>query len=98
VVERFPPLAHDIKLIEALVDQVWKLQETYGNYFTQWQRLARRDAESVRERDEKLRTMEEAWQRQRRNAELFASQGQQRRTAGIITGEAPGNGQDKVRE
>jgi hypothetical protein len=32
VVERFPPLQHDLKMIEALVDQVWKLQETYGNY------------------------------------------------------------------
>ena len=50
---------------------------------------------TVRERDEKVRTMEEAWQRQRRNAELFASQGNQRRTPGIVTGEPPAqtNGQ-----
>lgn len=94
VVERFPPLQHDIKMIETLVDQVWKLQESYGAYFT-----AMADSwldgmqKMLKERDEKLRAMEEAWQRQRRNAELFAAQGQQRRTAGIITGEAPGNGQ-----
>lgn len=94
VTERFPPLQHDIKMIETLVDQVWKLQESYGAYFT-----AMADSwldgmqKMLKERDEKLRAMEEAWQRQRRNAELFAAQGQQRRTAGIITGEAPGNGQ-----
>jgi hypothetical protein len=96
VVERFPPLAHDIKLIEALVDQVWKLQETYGNYvLTMANAWLDGMQKSVRERDEKLRAMEEAWQRQRRNAELFASQSQQRRTPGIVTGEppAPGNGQ-----
>ena len=53
------------------------------------------DVRTVRERDEKVRTMEEAWQRQRRNAELFASQGAQRRTPGIVTGEPPAqtNGQ-----
>lgn len=96
VIERFPPLLHDIKLVEALVEQVWKLQETYGNYVlgmaNNWLDGMQK---SVRERDEKLRAMEEAWQRQRRNAELFASQSQQRRTPGIVTGEppAPGNGQ-----
>jgi DNA repair exonuclease SbcCD ATPase subunit len=96
VVERFPPLHHDIKLIESLVDQVWKLQETYGNYVltmaNQWLDGMQK---SVRERDEKVRAMEDAWQRQRRNAELFASQSAQRRTAGIMTGEppAPANGQ-----
>lgn len=96
VVERFPPLQHDIKLIEALVDQVWKIQETYGNYVltmaNQWLDGMQK---TVRERDEKVRAMEDAWQRQRRNAELFASQSAQRRTAGIMTGEPPtqANGQ-----
>lgn len=96
VVERFPPLQHDIKIIESLVDQVWKAQEAYGNYVltmaNSWLEGMQR---TVRERDEKVRTMEEAWQRQRRNAELFASQGNQRRTPGIVTGEPPAqaNGQ-----
>ena len=84
------------RLIEALVDQVWKLQETYGNYFlTMANAWLEGMQKTVRERDEKMRTMEDAWQRQRRNAELFASQSQQRRTPGIMTGEppAPGNGQ-----
>ena len=94
VVERFPPLQHDLKMIETLVDQVWKLQETYGAYFTSMADAWLDGMQKVlKDRDEKLRAMEEAWQRQRRNAELFAAQGQQRRTAGIITGEAPGNGQ-----
>ncbi|MFN3332477.1 MAG: hypothetical protein ACK47M_08195 [Caldilinea sp.] len=94
VADRFPPLQHDLKMLETLVDQMWKLQETYGAYFT-----AMADSwlsgmqQALKNRDEKLRAMEEAWQRQRRNAELFAAQGQQRRTSGIITGEAPGNGQ-----
>ena len=96
VVDRFPPLQHDIKIMESLVDQVWKAQEAYGNYVltmaNSWLEGMQR---TVRERDEKVRTMEEAWQRQRRNAELFASQGAQRRTPGIVTGEPPAqaNGQ-----
>ena len=94
VVERFPPLQHDLKMLETLIDQVWKLQETYGAYFTSmadsWLDGMQ---QALKGRDERMRAMEEAWQRQRRNAELFAAQGQQRRTAGIITGEAPGNGQ-----
>lgn len=94
VVDRFSPLQHDLKMLETLVDQLWKLQESYSVYFTTmadaWLQGVQR---AVKERDEKLRAMEEAWQRQRRNAELFAAQGQQRRTPGIITGEPPGNGQ-----
>ncbi len=94
ILDRFPPLQHDLKMLEALVDQLWKLQESYSAYFTTmadaWLQGIQR---AVKDRDEKLRAMEEAWQRQRRNAELFAAQGQQRRTPGIITGEPPGNGQ-----
>lgn len=94
IVDRFSPLQHDLKMLEALVDQLWKLQESYSAYFTTmadtWLQGIQR---AVKDRDEKLRAMEEAWQRQRRNAELFAAQGQQRRTPGIITGEPPGNGQ-----
>jgi len=92
--DRFSPLQHDLKMLEALVDQLWKLQESYSAYFTTmadaWLQGIQR---AVKDRDEKLRAMEEAWQRQRRNAELFAAQGQQRRTPGIVTGEPPGNGQ-----
>ena len=83
-------------MLEALLDQVWKVQETYGSYvLTMANSWLEGMQKTVRERDEKLRTMEDAWQRQRRNAELFASQSQQRRTPGIMTGEppAPGNGQ-----
>jgi chromosome segregation ATPase len=97
VVERFPPLQHDLKMLDALLEQVWKLQETYSNYFSAlangW--IAGMQ-QSVKERDEKVRAMEEAWQRQRRNAELYAAQSGQRRTPGIVTGEPPtvGNGQN----
>ena len=96
VVERFAPLQHDLKMLETLLDQLWKLQETYGAYFSSmagsWLDGMQK---AVKDRDEKVRAMEEAWQRQRRNAELFAAQSNQRRTAGIVTGESqpPGNGQ-----
>lgn len=94
VVERFPPLQHDVKMLETLIDQMWKLQESYGAYFTSmadsWLDGMQK---AIKDRDEKMRAMEEAWQRQRRNAELFAAQGQQRRTPGIVTGESLGNGQ-----
>ena len=90
VVERFPPMAHDLKIHESLIQQLWKLQETYGNYFlmTAQSWLEGMQA-SVKNRDLQLRNMEEEWQRQQRNAELYASQVGQRRTTGIITGEAP---------
>jgi hypothetical protein len=96
IVEKFPPLSHDIKTMETLVDQIWKLQETYSNYFlTMANSWLDGMQKAVRDRDEKVRTMEEAWQRQRRNSELFAAQGQQRRTSGIMVGEStgPANGQ-----
>ncbi|OUC08283.1 hypothetical protein RY27_09885, partial [Litorilinea aerophila] len=75
IVERFPPIHHDLKVHEALIQQLWKLQETYGNYFlTTAQAWLEGMQNAVKERDEKVRTMEEEWQRQRRNAELYASQ------------------------
>lgn len=90
VVERFPPIHHDLKIHETLIQQVWKLQETYGNYF-----LGTAQAwldgmqEAVKTRDDQVRHMEDEWQRQRRNAELYANQGTMRRTSGIMTGEPP---------
>ncbi len=98
-VERFPPILHDLKVLEALVQHLWKLQETYGNYFlmTAQSWLEGMQA-SVKARDEKMRMMEEEWQRQRRNSELYASQVSARRTAGIVTGDASdqknGNGRN----
>jgi hypothetical protein len=97
IVERFPPILHDLKVHEALLQHLWKLQETYGNYFLMTaQAWLEGMQSSVKARDEKLRTMEEEWQRQRRNAELYASQvnGGGRRTAGIVSGDAsePKNG------
>jgi chromosome segregation ATPase len=89
VVERFPPLQHDLKVHEALLQHIWKLQETYGSYFmAQSQAWLDGMQKSAREREEKLRTMEEEWQRQRRNVELYASQAGTRRTPGIMTGES----------
>ncbi len=90
VVERFPPIHHDIKIVEALVQQVWKLQETYGNYFVGVaQAWLDGTEQAIRGRDDQMRHLEEDWQRQRRNAELYASQNAQRRTSGIMVGEAP---------
>ncbi|MGL4649886.1 MAG: hypothetical protein ACRC1H_10795, partial [Caldilineaceae bacterium] len=92
VVERFPPLAHDLKVHEAMLQQIWKLQESYSNYFlSNAQAWLEGIQKTVRERDDKLRTMEEEWTRQRRNAELFANQQQARRTPGIVSGEPPAN-------
>ena len=72
VVERFPPVMHDLAVHEALVQQLWKLQETYGNYFLMTaQSWLEGMQSSVKVRDEKIRMMEEEWQRQRRNAELY---------------------------
>ncbi len=90
IVERFPPLTHDLRIHESLIQQLWKLQETYGNYFLMTaQNWLEGMQASVKNRDEELRNLEEEWQRQRRNAELYTSQVSQRRTTGIITGDAP---------
>jgi len=94
--ERFAPLQHDLKMLETLLDQLWKLQESYGSYFNSlagaWLDGMQK---AFKDRDEKMRSMEEAWQRQRRNVEIFAAQSSQRRATGIVTGESlpPGNGQ-----
>jgi len=90
VADRFLPLLHDLKVHELLLQMVWKLQESYSNYFLsnaqQWLEGLQK---TLRERDDKLRNMEEDWTRQRRNAELFANQQQARRTPGIVSGEPP---------
>ncbi|MFN8446715.1 MAG: hypothetical protein U0175_38335, partial [Caldilineaceae bacterium] len=91
VVERFPPLIHDIKIHEQLLQHIWKLQETYGQYFLGMsQSWLEGMQKSLRERDDKMRTLEEEWQRQRRNAELYSQQ-VTRRTSGIMVGEAQQN-------
>jgi len=88
VVEHFPPIAHDLKVHEALIQHLWKLQETYGNYFLMTAQAWLEGMQtSTKARDEKLRSIEEEWQRQRRNAELYANQVGGRRTTGIVTGE-----------
>lgn len=90
VFERFPPLHHDLKIHDHLIQQLWKLQESYGNYFlgTAQAWLDGMQA-AVKGRDEQVKHMEEEWQRQRRNAELYASQSANpRRTSGIMTGES----------
>jgi hypothetical protein len=94
VVERFPPLHHDLKMHEALLQHLWKIQEGYGQYFlTTAQAWLEGTQKSLRERDERMRTLEEEWQRQRRNAELYTQQ-VARRTPGVMVGEAqpPTNG------
>ncbi len=90
VVERFPPLHHELKILDSLVKEVWKLQESYGNYFVGVaQAWLEGTEEAIRGRDDQMRHMEEEWQRQRRNQELHASQSAQRRTSGIMVGDAP---------
>jgi hypothetical protein len=81
-------MTHDLKVHEAMLQHIWKLQESYSSYFlTNAQAWLEGLQKAVRERDDKLKTMEEEWQRQRRNAELFATQTAARRTPGIMTGE-----------
>ncbi|MEZ4659196.1 MAG: hypothetical protein R2911_16665 [Caldilineaceae bacterium] len=101
VVEKFPPLQHELKVNESLIRQLWKLQESYSEHFlTNAQSWLNGIQSSVRERDELMRNMDETWQRQRRNAELYANQNGIRRTSGVVTGEAPaenGNGNGRQR-
>ncbi|RME51367.1 MAG: hypothetical protein D6790_20045, partial [Caldilineae bacterium] len=88
VMDHFPPILHDIRVHEELIRQLWKLQEVYGaRYLTAAQSWLDSLQEALHERDEQMKAMEEEWQRQRRNAELYASQSNTRRTAGVITGE-----------
>jgi len=87
VVEKFPPLHKDIKTHDTLLQHLWDLQESYSQYFLGnaqawlegWQ-------DSVRQRDELVKDMEDVWQRDRRNQELYASQNNIRRTPGVVTG------------
>jgi chromosome segregation ATPase len=100
VVERFPPIAHDLKVHEALIQQLWKLQETYGNYFVATSQAWLEGMQNaIKGRDDRLRGIEEEWQRQRRNAELYANQVAGRRTTGIVSGDNSepknGNGRGK---
>ncbi len=98
VVEKFPPLLHDLEIHDALLQHLWKLQESYSAYFLGTAQSWLEGLESsVRERDDKVRNMEEAWQRRQRNAELYASQAGQRRAAGVVSGDSsgPANGRQQ---
>jgi hypothetical protein len=91
LIEKFPPLVHDLEIHDALLQHLWKLQESYSAYFLGTAQSWLEGLESsVRERDDKVRAMEEAWQRRQRNAELYASQAGQRRTTGIVSGDSSG--------
>ena len=95
VVEKFPPLQHDLRIHDTLLEQLWKIQERYTNYYLDSaQSMLEGLQASLQERDEALRNMEETWDRQRRNANLLSTQNNVRRTPGVITGEVvePTNG------
>ncbi|MEM7130977.1 MAG: hypothetical protein AAF702_31940 [Chloroflexota bacterium] len=90
IVEKFPPLHHDLKVHETLIEKLWKMQETYTHYYLESaQSMLEGLQGSLRDRDESLREMEELWERQRRNTELITSQNSVRRVPGVITGEVP---------
>jgi len=85
--EPFAPILHDLKVHEELLRQLWKLQESYGaRSLSAAQNWLEGLQEALRERDEEMKTLEDEWQKQRRNTELYASQNNTRRTAGIVTG------------
>lgn len=88
LLEHFPPVLHDIRVHEEMLRQLWKLQESYGSrYLTAAQNWLDGLQDALRERDEQMKTLEDDWQKHRRNAELYASQNGVRRTAGVVTGE-----------
>ncbi len=88
--ERFPAIYHDLRVHEELLRQLWALQESYGTrYLAAAQAWLDGLQEALADRDERLKALEEEWERQRRNAELYASQGNRRRTSGILTGNGP---------
>lgn len=92
VVEKFPPILHELKVHEALLEHLWKLQESYSEYFlNNAQAWLTGLQDSARQREEVLKNLSEAWQRRRRNSELYAQQNNIRRTPGVVSGEAPGD-------
>jgi hypothetical protein len=88
LLEHFPPILHDIKVHEELLRQLWKLHESYGTrYLNTAQAWLDGLQNALRERDDMMQYLEDEWQKQRRNAELYTAQNNTRRTAGIVTGE-----------
>jgi hypothetical protein len=86
VLEYFPPLIHDIKVHEEMLRQLWKLQEGYGaRYLNAAQNWLDGLQDALRERDEQMKALEDDWQKQRRNTELYANQGNVRRSSGVVT-------------
>ena len=90
IIDKFPPLHHDLKVNETLIEKLWKMQESYTQYYLDSaQSMLEGLQDSIRDRDDSLRQMEELWERQRRNSEIFATQNNVRRVPGVITGEEP---------
>lgn len=87
VLEHFPPILHDIRVHEELIRQLWRLHESYGTrYLNAAQAWLDGLQDALRDRDEQMKALEDEWQKQRRNAELYTSQNNTRRTAGVISG------------
>jgi hypothetical protein len=88
VLEHYPPILHDLKVHEELIQHLWRLQETYGTrHLNAAQAWLDGLQEALKDRDLDIKAMEDEWQKQRRNAELYANQNNSRRTAGIMSGE-----------
>ena len=94
IVEKFPAITHNIQLLDALIQRLWRLQESYPTrQLTAAQTWIDGLQQAIKERDAATKAMEEEWLKQRRNTELYTAPGgnTRARTAGVTTGDAPKN-------
>ena len=94
IVEKFPIINHNIQLLDALIQRLWRLQESYPTrQLTAAQTWIDGLQQAIKERDAATKAMEEEWLKQRRNTELYTAPGgnTRARTAGVTTGDAPKN-------
>lgn len=91
VVERFPPLIHNLRVHDELLQHIWRLQEIYPTLqLAAAQEWIGGVQKAMKEREERMKGLEEEWLKQRRNTELYTGNNDRRRVAGVSSGSAAG--------
>lgn len=90
MLEKFPQINHNIELLDALIQRLWRLQESYPTrQLSAAQTWIDGLQQAIKERDAAMKAMEEEWLKQRRNTELYTAPANNRGRVSGVTGSDP---------
>jgi len=90
LLEKFPQINHNIELLDALIQRLWRLQESYPTrHLSAAQAWIDGLQQAIKQRDVALKAMEEEWLKERRNTELYTAPGNNRGRTSSVAGSNP---------